>query len=160
MNYRNYIPVVVLGLVGLFLLRGCFSGPEGQIRKQLAELEELSSFDSGEGDLTAITSAKRLGNLFTEDVQVEFRGSGSRVRYISGRTQITQAAIAARKQLAGLEVSLYDITVEVADDKYTALVEATGRAKVTGEGRSDVQDFVFVFHQTDKGWLIAEVRTV
>lgn len=160
MNTPKIIIAVSVALIAAFFLRACFSGAEGQIRKQLTELEELVTFEAGEGDLSSITKVKRLGGLFTKDVTVELKGLNMRVRRVNGREQIQQAALAARKQLSGLEASLHDVTVELAEDMESAIVEATGRAKVAGEGRSEVQDFLFTFTKTDEGWLIAEVKTV
>jgi len=145
-------------LVG-FLLRGCFMGPEGQIRRQLAQLEELVSYSAGEGDLAALGKVKRLGGLFSEDVEIELKGFGG-VRNVNGRRQVQQAAMAARSQAESLQASLHDIMIEVAADQGSAAVEATGRAKVGGERSSLVQDFVFSFEKTDEGWLIRKVETV
>lgn len=159
MNYRTLLIATVAVIAAFFLLRGCFSGAEGQIRKQLTELEELVSFEASEGDLSSLTKAKRLGSLFAEDVRIELSGLGMRTRVVQGRTQVQQAALAARKRVSELEASLHDVTIELADDQQSAVVEATGRAKVAGEGGSEVQDFVFIFNKTDDGWLIAEVKT-
>ena len=160
MNIPKIVIAATAVVVTGFFLRGCSSGDEGQIRKQLSDLEELVSFEAGEGNLSSLTKVKRLGGLFTEDVSVEFKGLGVRVRTVNGREQIQQAALAARKQVSGLDAVLYDVTVDLTDDQRSAIVEATGRAKIAGEGRSEVQDFLFTFKRTDEGWLIAEVTTV
>ncbi|HKK17985.1 MAG TPA: nuclear transport factor 2 family protein [Opitutales bacterium] len=154
------IIIAVLGLiVAGFFLRACFAGAEGQIRKQLTTLEELVSYEAGEGDLAALGKVKRLGGLFTEDVEIRLAGIKG-ARTVNGRKQVQQAAMAARSQAGSLEASLHDITVNVAEDKRSATAEATGRAKVSGERSSIVQDFVFGFEKTEEGWLIARVRTV
>jgi hypothetical protein len=156
---KKIILAVLVLLVAGFFLRGCFIGPEGKIREQLSELEELVSYEAGESDFGALGRVKRLGGLFTEDVDIQlkgFAGTGS----VQGRKQVQQAAMAARSQAKSLQASLHDITVQVAEDKMSAVVEATGRAKVGGESSSVVQDFVFTFEKTEKEWLIAKVRTV
>ena len=57
--------------------------------------------------------------------------------------------------------SLLDVSVELSEDESTARVEATGRAKVAGQGNSEVQDFLFFFEKTeDEGWLITKVASV
>lgn len=134
-------------------------GPEGEIRKQLSELQELVSYEAEEGNLSSLTKAKRLGGLFTEDVEIKLSGFAG-ARQVRGREQVQQAAMAARSQTRSLQASLHDITVEVADDKMSATVEATGRAKIAGESSSAVQDFIFYFKKTPEGWLIAKVETV
>jgi hypothetical protein len=141
------------------LLRACFPGPEARIREQLAQLEELVSYEAGEGDLAKLGKVKRLGGLFTEDVKIQLKGFAG-ARTVSGRKQVQQAAMAARSQAKSLEASLHDITVQLAEDKMSATAEATGRAKLSGERSSVVQDFLFTFEKTEEGWLIAKVRTV
>lgn len=159
MSIRNSV-IAILGLVVAgFFLRSCFMGTEGEIRKQLSELQELVSYAPDEGDLASLTKVKRLGELFTDDVAISltgFKGMGS----VEGRKQVQQAAMTARAQAAGLEASLHDITVQVAEDEMSAMVEATGRAKVSGESSSIVQDFRFIFEKTPDGWLVAEAKTV
>ena len=143
-----------------FLLRGIFAGPEGRIRQQLEALEELVSFEAGESDLSALTKAKRLGSLFSEEVEISIQVAGFGRRSLTGREQIQGAAIAARRQTSNLQASLIDIEIEVSDDKQSALVEATGRAKVSGEQNSAMEDFVFHFVSTEDGWLIHKVETI
>jgi len=159
LNIKKII-IVILGLiVAGFFLRACFMGPEGQIRKQLSKLEELVSYEAGEGDLASLGKVKRLGGLFTEDVAIKLAGFKG-ARSVEGRKQVQQAAMAARSQADSLRASLHDITVQVAEDKTSATVEATGQARISGERSSTVQDFVFIFEKTEEGWLIAKVKTV
>lgn len=134
-------------------------GAEGEIRKQLADLQELVSYQAGEGNLSSLTNAKRLGELFTEDVEIKLSGFAG-ARQVRGREQVQQAAMAARSQARSLQASLHDISIRVADDKMSATVEATGRAKIAGESSSAVQDFIFYFEKTPEGWLITKVETV
>jgi ubiquinone biosynthesis protein UbiJ len=134
-------------------------GPEGQIRKQLSELEELVSYEADEGDLASLGKVKRLGGLFTEDVEIKLTGFAG-AKSVKGRTQVQQAAMAARSQASSLQASLHDITVQVAEDITSATVEATGRAKLSGERSSVVQDFVFTLEKTSEGWLISKVKTM
>lgn len=159
MNIKNIGIAACLLIVAFFFLRACFTGPEGQIRKQLAELEDLVSYEAGEGNLDALTKVKRLGGLFTEEVAINLTGFAG-ARKVEGRKQVQQAAMAARSQVGSLRASLHDINVEVAEDQTSATAEATGRAKVARERSSAVQDFVFTFEKTPEGWLIAEVKTV
>lgn len=154
------IIIAVLGcILAVFLLRACFMGPEGHIRKQLSQLEELVSYEASEGDLASLGKARRLGGLFTENVEIRLKGFAG-ARNVKGRKQVQQAAMAARSQAKSLKASLHDITVQVSEDKESATVEATGQAKVSGERSSVVQDFIFRFVKTPEGWLIAGVKTV
>lgn len=159
MNIKKISILAIALVVALFILRTCFAGPEGQIRKQLAAMEELVSYEAGEGDLATLGKVRRLGSLFTEDVKIRLSGF-SGARNVNGRKEVQQAAMAARSQVKRLSATLHDITVLVAEDKRSASVEATGRAKIAGEESSVVQDFVFSFTKTDEGWLVDRVETV
>lgn len=91
MNIKNIgIAVIVLSVAG-FLLRGCFMGPEGEIRKQLSALQDLVSYEAGEGDLSSLTKVKRLGGLFTEDVEIKLTGFGA-ARQVKGCQQVQQGS--------------------------------------------------------------------
>lgn len=159
MNIKTIITAVLCLTITGFLLRGCFTGPEGQIRKQLSEVEELVSYEAGESELGALGKAKRLGEIFTEDVAIELTGFTG-AKKLGGREQVQQAAMAARSEASSLQVSLYDVEIQVAEDKMSATVEATGQAKLGQENSTMVQDFVFTFENTSEGWLIAKVMTV
>lgn len=140
--------------VGFFLLRSCFAGDEGQIRAQLRQLESLVSFEAGEGNLQSVGRAKQLSELFAQEVTIDIRAGGPRISQTGSRQEVMQAALAARSQLGSLEASLYDITVEVAAGGSRATVEATGRARISGQDSSVVEDFILSFRKTEAGWLI------
>ena len=158
MNKRILAAALLCILAVIAVLVSCSSGAERQIRKQLDTLEELVSFESEEGNISSLTKAKRLGSLFTEDVVINLGMSGIKMTRVLGREQVQQAAMAARSQATSLRTSLHDITVEIASDKQSAQVEATGRATIAGEPQPIVQDFIFEFEETEDGWLIGKVQ--
>jgi hypothetical protein len=145
-------------LAGLFVLRSCFSGDEGQIRAQLKQLESLTSFPENEGNLQAVGRAKQLSELFAEAVTVDIRAAGLHISQTGGRQEIMQAAMAAQSQVGAVEANLIDVTVRLSDDRRSAVVEATGQAKITGRDSSGFEDFIIYFQKTDEGWLIERVE--
>jgi len=156
---KRIILSIAGALVAGVFLRGCFIGPEGEIRKQLSTLEELVSFEAGEGDLSALASVRRLGGLFSEEAEVTLSGFGER-RRLQGRTELQQAAMAARSQAGRLQASLHDLEIRLSEDERSAAVRATGRAKVGGDERAAVQELVFEFEKGPDGWLIISVENV
>lgn len=144
----------------VFLARGIFSGPEARIRQKMGALEGLVSYEAEESNLNALTKARRLGALFTEDVEVEIRMPGLSQHSLTGRKQVQATAMAARSHSSNLNARLVDIEIEVSNDSMSATVEATGHAQVAGERDHAVQDFVFYFISTEEGWLINKVITV
>lgn len=144
----------------VFLVRSIFAGPEAKIRQQLGALEELVSYQASEPEISSLTKVKRLGSLFTEDVEVSLSVPGIRKRNIKGREQIQAVAMAARKQASHLNARLVDIEITVAEDADSATVEATGHATVNGGQNPALQDFLFTFESTEDGWLISKVESV
>ena len=122
MNYSKIIIAAAAVLVALFFLRGCFTGAEGEIRKQLNELEELVSFDASEAELSSLTKSKRLSELFAEDVVIELKGFGGSKRVLRGRQSIQQASMAVRAQVSSLEVSLHDVAIQLDQSKTLSLI--------------------------------------
>ncbi|MGB0743104.1 MAG: nuclear transport factor 2 family protein [Opitutales bacterium] len=159
MNIKGIIITALALLIAGFFLSRFFSSPEGQIRQQISKLEELVSYEPGEGDLGTLTKIKRLESLFVEEAEIRLKGYGQQ-HSLEGRKQVQQAAMLTRTRAKSLEASLHDLHIEVSEDEQSATVEATGRAKFDGENQSVVQEFLFRFEKTPDGWLIATVETV
>ena len=141
-----------------FVLKSCFRGEEARIRSHLSKLEELVSFPADESRLQSVANAKRLSELFAEDVSVEINVAGFQDARAGGRKEVMQAALAIRNRIGSLKASLHDVTVQLSGDEQTAKVEATGRAKVAERDSSAVEDFVFYFRKVDKSWLIERIE--
>lgn len=70
------------------------------------------------------------------------------------------AFLAARRELAQLEVEFLDVVVTLAADERSAVVEVTGTARETRDDELWVQVLRFKFTETDDGWLISSVEAV
>ena len=149
---------ILLLLAAGFILKSCLSGEEAQIRAHLSKLEDLVSFSDAESRLQSVAKAKRLSELFAENVSVELNMSGFQHTQAGGREEVMQAALAARNQIGALKASFHDITVQLAEDEQSAQVEATGRAELANRDSSGVEDFVFYLRKVDGAWLIERVE--
>ena len=153
---------LLIGLIaaGWWGWRTFFPGPERQVRRQMAALEELVSFKANEGNLARLANARQLASLFTEDVRIRVDVRGGPRGELRGRESIFNAALGARSALGSLTVKFLDVVVTISPDKQAATVEATGRATQPGIRDFVVQELRFRFKRTDEGWLICEVETV
>lgn len=154
-------------LVGLLMVGGGVwvwtqwaANPERQIRKRLAELEELVSFSESDGLVSAALSWNQLGSFFTRDAVVRVGVEGDRTVSLSGRAEILEYAKAARGLADGLTVDFLDVVVTLAPDGDSADVAATGSARQAGSNERWIQELRFKFVRTDEGWLISRVETV
>ena len=161
MNRGQQLLVGIL-IVGLGIGAWVFlsASPEKQIRKRMNQLEEAISFGESDGMISAALSLDELTGFFTEDVYVRVAALGERVVVIQGRDAILERAKAARVMIDSLDVDFLDVTVTVAEDERSALVETTGSAKEAGSNERWIQDLRIQFILTDEGWLISSVETV
>jgi hypothetical protein len=154
----SFLVVTSLAL-GFWLWMIFFPSPEKVIRKQLHELAELASFAPNEGPLAKFANVQKLVSFFTLDVEISLDFGHRMERSLSGREELTQAAMAARN-MTGLTVKFPDIAVVVAPDQQSAVVNATVRAKAQGEREDYVEELKFKFRRDGGDWLISRVEAV
>ncbi len=157
LNRTRIILLILLLGGGAFLLKSCFTSDEARIRAQLDQLAKQVSFPAEESQLQAAARAKRLSELFADEVTVDIRAGGKSLRQSGDRKAIMQAALGLSSRTQSLDASLHDISIRLADDQLSAEAEATGRAKIAEQEGSVVESFVFYFIKTEEGWLIERV---
>ena len=149
--------VVALGVWGWIALH---PSPEKLILKQLAGAAQAVSFGPGEGYLAKLAGAQRVGKFFSTNVEVQIDVPGRQEHRLAGRSEIQQAAMAARASLKGLSVTLPDVTVIVNADGESAVADLALEARVAGETDMMVQEMKFTLRKSDGRWLIVKVETV
>lgn len=152
--------IVALAGLAFWLWTVFFPSPEKVIRSRLNALAKMVSFDSRGGMLSQALSAERVGDFFTQDVDIEINVSGYETTSLHGRDEVQQAAMAARSRLSALKVGFVDINVKLDPDGQGAKVNLTGNANVPGERDISAQEFNFVLKKVDGKWLISHVETV
>lgn len=157
--FQGILLAVVIA-AAVFTWRYFFPGPETQIRRKMAQLEELASFSGTEGNLELLGTARKLGEMFADDARVQLDVQGGPKRSLQGRENIIEAALGALHMSGGMTVEFLDITVTLDANRREATVEATGEAVPKGTDDLWIQDLRFRFIQTDEGWLILSVETV
>lgn len=158
LKQTTLILILAALLAGLLLIKSFFRGDEGQIRAQLNDLASLTSFPANEGNLQTVGRAKQLSELFAEAVTINIRAAGQRVSQSGGRQEVMQAALAIKNQVSSLDARWQDIDVRLSEDKRSALVEATGRARIAEQDDSGVEEFIIHLRKFDDQWLIERIE--
>jgi len=156
---RLILAAALLAL-GMWLWSFLFPGPETVIRRRLAEVARAASFGANEGPLARLSNVTKLAGYFSADIEVnlDLRGYGQRT--LSGRDEITQAAMGARSGVSTLKVEFLDVTVALESDRQSAVVDLTAKAWVPGEKDFTVQELKFTLKNIDGEWLITRIETV
>ena len=153
---------ILLVFVGVAVWLGMrlSASPERQIRTRMADLQRLVSFRVSDGNLAKLASLEKLGSLFTKDAEILVDAPGVPRATLSGRDSIMQAAAGARQAVGDLKVEFLDVTVMLAEDQQSAVVETIAKARELGEKDFWIQEVRFKWIQTEEGWLISLVETV
>ena len=157
------IQLTVLFALGIWLWTVCFPSPERVIRQRLHRLATDVSFSKNDGDLaklTGLAEASDVADFFATNVAVNIDIPGREQHTLAGRDEITQAALAARHEVATLSVKFPDITVTVAPGRQSATADVTVEVTASGETDTFVQELKISFTKVERQWLIDEVDTV
>ena len=160
---KNIFRLVLLAAVvalGVWLWLVLFPSPEKMIRKKLVQLAQDVSFSSNDGNLSRLMGAQSVAGFFSTNIEVNIDVPGRVQHDFMGRDEITQAALASRSAVSGLNVKFPDVSVTLAPDKQSATAEVTLVATVSGEGDAIVQELKFTFQKMDGQWLITRVETI
>ena len=152
--------LAVIAAVGLWLWTVFFPSAESVIKKQLATVATLLTFNSKEGQLAKIANVEDLAGYFANDVEIIVDTPVQARQSINGREDLRQILLGARMRLTGLEVEFKDMTVTLAPGETEATVSLTARAQVAGDRDSLVQEAKFILRKIEGRWLIVRIETV
>jgi len=153
------ILLAVLAAIGFWAWSVLYPNPEKVIKRQIGEMAKAASFSSEQGIVAKAWNASSLAEFFTPDVEVLLNAPGIQ-HTISGRDELMQAAVAARRMAKSLRVTFPDIKVTLAPDKASAEVYLTGEARVPGEKEFYIQELRMRLIKVKRDWLINRVETV
>jgi hypothetical protein len=151
--------LAALVAVGFWGWRVMFPNPEKVIRKRLGELAKTASFSSDQGIVAKAWNANSLAEFFTPDVHVTLDIPGTQ-HTISGRDELMEAALAARRVVGSLSVKFPDIKVTVAPDRESAEVYLTAEGRVPGSKEFYLQELRLRLVKVKRDWLINRAETV
>jgi hypothetical protein len=152
--------MVILAGLGVWLWTILFPSPQKIIRQRLEVIAKCVSFKPGEGMLVGLAGAEGLAGYFATNAEVNLEVPGRDHFVISGRNEITQAALTARSAVGSLQVKFLDITVTVAPNRQSATVDLTVDANVSGQQDVVVQETKILLRKINGEWLITRVETV
>jgi hypothetical protein len=156
---RLALLILLIGL-GFWGSRALFPSPEQVIRQRLTELARTASSSGNEGALVKLANAQALTAFCTPDVEITIDIPGRSRQTISGQEELLQAAAGARSLANGLTVQFFDILVNVAPDRSSAIAELTAKANIPQEREFYVQELKFRLKQVNGKWLIFRAETV
>ena len=137
-----------------------FPSPETVIRKRIDKVARLVSFGPREGNIARAANVLQLTGYFATNIEITVDTPAQSKQTLSGRDELTQAALAVRNVLAGLSVEFLDQTITLSPDKLEATVSLTGKARVPGDRDLLVQELKFYLQKINGDWLIVRIETV
>ncbi len=152
--------IVALLALGVWLWTIAFPSPEKIIRKDLTTLADHASFSATDNGILKIAHAQNIADFFNTNIVITIDVPGHDQQTMTGRDQITQAAIVSRQQFTSLDIKFPDIVITVAPDKTSATADVTAEVTISGNADKVVQEMKFTFQKVDGDWLISEIKTV
>lgn len=152
--------VAALLALGWWLWTVFFPSPETVIRKRLDKVATLVSFGSKEGNFARAANVLQLTGYFSTNIEITVDTPAQSRQTLSGRDEITQAALGVRNLLSGLAVEFVDQNITLSPDQSEATVSLTGKARVTGDRDLLVQELKFFLRKINGDWLIVRIETV
>lgn len=150
----------LLAAAAIWLWRVVFPPPEAAIRKRLADMARLASFDQNEQPFAKLGNATELASFFTSDAEIVVDLRGRPEGRLSGRDNLLQAAMGVRQNLMSLKVEFPDIAVELLPGKTKAVVNLTATARAGGDPDIMVQELKFILEKDGRTWFVRRVETV
>lgn len=155
-------------IVGLLILLGLgwvgwqhlFPNEERRVRRTLDGLAEAVSIPASESIVGTGLAVDRLLGYVTPDIEAEVDVPGEGRHTFSGREEIRDAALAARRSLSDLKVQFLDVDVALAGDRQTATVELTVKATQPGAKEFLVQEMKLQLRKEDRQWRVSRAQTV
>ncbi len=154
------VAIVALALIGFWVWRTFFPGPEQLIRRRMEAVARTASFSPNESPLAKLSNAQKLTTFCADRVEITVDVPGQSQRTFNGRDELMQAAIGARSVVSALKVEFFDLTVTLGPDRTSAVVNLTAKGKIPEERDFMVQELKFTFKKINGDWLINRVETV
>ena len=146
--------------LGFWLWTILFPSPDNLIRKRIAEVARLASFSAGEGLVKQGLRVKSLASCFGPQVEVAIDLPGNQHHELAGRDEIIQVALVASQSRRWLKVELLDLSVVLAPDQESSVVNLTLRVRFPEQKDIVVQEMKFSLQKIDREWLIIRMETV
>ena len=158
--FWRIVGVALLVALGYWLWTYYFPNDEKLIQRHLAETAATASFTGDESPISRLTTLGKLAGFFTTDVELSFDAPREGRVTIQGRDEIMGVAARVRDRSGQLQIEFLDVTVRLAEDRESAIVMLTARARVPGQRDNSVQEMKFTMKKIKRDWFIHRVETV
>lgn len=158
--FGRLVSLAVIAGLGWWLWSVFFPNPETVIRKRLNKVAGLVSFEGKEGNFAKIANVQQLTAYFASTIEITVDTPAQSKHTLSGREELTQAALGVRSMLSGLTVEFVDQTVTLNPAKTEATVSLTGKVRISGDRDMLVQELKFYLQKIEGDWLIVRIETV
>lgn len=135
-----------------------FPSPGRVILRQLDRVAHLASFTADEGNISRVVNVEKLGNCFADNVSVSVKISGVESFTFEHRSELMQAALAARSSGKSVQARFDNVKLNLAADAQSAEADLAAVATVSGEKEPVVQRLKFSFKKIGGKWVIIRVE--
>lgn len=158
-KWHKHLVLLVALVVGAMALRALIPSDERRVHALLAQMVREINEQSRGGTFSDLAVANRVADYFGPEFEIRINATGAPELDISDRSELIQMLLSARKSRRGVKVSLLDPQT-VGISKTNAVVEATGKAEVSGETDVFVSELRFTLVKIDRRWRIRRVETI
>ncbi|MCX8107382.1 MAG: hypothetical protein N3G20_01110 [Verrucomicrobiae bacterium] len=158
-KWSKGIALLVTVVCGLALVSILLRSDERRIISLLDEMvREINSQKKG-SYLANLATANRIADFFDTDFEIQIEAAGTPELHITERSELIQVLLRAKNWSQKIRVELLDPRfLEVTS--VGAVVDATGKAQVSGQDDIFVSELRFSLVKTDGRWRIRKVQTV
>jgi hypothetical protein len=151
------LSILVIGVGAWLWLRT--GGEEERIRERLHQGIAAATWSERENPIAAGLKVQKLADYVLTNVAIRVP---SMPFSISSRRSLVQMAAQARTQADGLALNVEGVTIDIADDKASAIMEASVQAVVDrfGERTAEWMDLRFHWRKEDGEWRIERIEKV
>ena len=157
------VGVLLLGF-GFWKREVLFPTETIRVRNALVQLARDVSFGPAEGNIGAVRRVAAVADRFSSNASIEIDILGSGNFQLTGRDEVQQNLMAARRFVRKLVLQFHDIGVELGAEGTTASVHLTATADAVGEGRYqggfDALEFELGLRKVEGRWQIERLRTI
>lgn len=150
--------------LGVWKREALFPSETTRVRNALVQLASDASFGPSEGNIGAVRRVAAVADRFAPDASIEVDILGSGNFQLTGRDEVQQRLMAARRFVRKLVLQFHDIVVDLGADETTATVHLTATADAVGEGRYqggfDALEFELALRKVEGRWRIERLKTI
>lgn len=146
-------------LIAFVVFQLVIPSDEERVRRVLQQIvREINARDQG-GNIGNVVSANRIADFFTPEFEIHINAPGVPELDIRERSELIQILLSMKDWRRRAKVELLDLRTTIISQA-EAIVDATGKAEVSGESEVFVSELRFTLVKVDQRWRIRQVESV